>query len=79
MHCTVHRWTPAVARAGRADLDRIYEMHGGPLYVTAHDPHGGDFEKWRKFVVHFGFRFATTVTTADGVRHSIYMRDRCRF
>ena len=50
-------------------------LHGGPIFATSHEPHGSDYAKWRKFVIHFGFRFFATASV-DGVRHSVYVRER---
>jgi hypothetical protein len=76
VHCTVIRWTPTVARALGADMDTLMSLHGGPILATSHEPHGGDYDKWRKFVLLYGFKFFATATTEDGVRHSVYMRER---
>ena len=76
VHSEVQRWSVAVARAWRRDMDAVLELHGGPIYAMTRAPHGGDWNKWRKFVALVGFRFHAAVTVADGTRHSIYVRDR---
>jgi hypothetical protein len=73
VHSTVHRWTHAVARRFRADLDALLALHGGPLLATTHLPHAGDFDKFRKFVTSMGFSFSVTVPVA-GAWHSVYIR-----
>jgi hypothetical protein len=57
-------------------MDAVMALHGGPIFATSHEPHNDDYDKWRKFVLLYGFRFFATVTTGDGVRHSVYMRER---
>jgi hypothetical protein len=73
-HIEVHRWSPAVAVAMRRDIDAVCAMHDGPIYVTQTEhPHGGDHDKWRKFVTLMGFQFHTTVR---GTAESVYVRRR---
>lgn len=76
VHSDVWRWSIAVARAWRRDMDTVLELHGGPLYAMTQAPHRGDHDKWRRFVVAMGFRFHAAVTVANGSRHSIYVRNR---
>jgi hypothetical protein len=73
VHATVHRWTASVARALRRDADTIMALHGGPIYATTHEPHGGDYAKHAKFVRHFGFEYLTTVD-AGGSAHRVFVR-----
>jgi hypothetical protein len=76
-HAEVHRWTPAVARALRRDVDGLVAECGGPILVTpTHDrASGAAYEKFRKFMAFIGFRFHGTLMV-DGVRLSIYARWR---
>lgn len=62
-HCDVEpgRWSVRVARQIRADFDAIMAMHGGPIYGTTNAPHGGDWDKYVKFLVMMGLTFHTTV------------------
>jgi len=74
VHLEVMRWDQHVARAIGRCLDWLAALHG-PLYAFTVAPHGADWNKWRNFVSHYGFRFHRTVSY-DGVRHSIYVRER---
>lgn len=73
VHATVHHWSAAVARAMRRDADAIMALHGGPVYATTHEPHGGDPAKWAKFVGLFGFEEFATVEAA-GAAHRVFVR-----
>jgi hypothetical protein len=76
-HIEVHaRPTRAVIRAIRADIASILDMHGGPLFAMTDQPHGGDYEKWRRFVTLIGFsshdspHFLCSTSCADSCRFS---------
>jgi hypothetical protein len=76
VHCTVRRWTHAVARAVRREVDALIAEHGPILASpTAACASGAAFTVWRKFVGMMGFGFYMTTTT-DGVRRSVYARWR---
>lgn len=75
LHCDVFDWHQRTARAIGRDVDLLAELYG-PLYAFTVAPHGGDYAKWRNFVCHYGFQFFGTVTH-EGVRHSVYVRERC--
>ena len=74
IHCEVYRWDHHVARAIGRCVDMLVELHG-TLWAFTVAPHGGDWQKWRNFVCHYGFRFYATVTY-DGERFSFYVRKR---
>ncbi|HEY2416557.1 MAG TPA: hypothetical protein VGH84_01465 [Steroidobacteraceae bacterium] len=71
----MRRWNAAVARSLGADMDAVMALHGGPVFATSHEPHGNDYDKWRKFVLRYGFRFFATASI-ESVRHSVYVRER---
>lgn len=74
VHATVHHWSAAVARALRRDADLIMGLHGGPMFATSHQPHGGDPAKLAKFVRLFGFHFHCQVHVG-GADHLVYVRE----
>lgn len=75
-HVRVHRWSAAVARAMRRDADTIFALHGGPIYATSHEPHGGDYDKLGRFLKLMRFEYFDMIHTADGCDHLIYIRRR---
>lgn len=75
VHVHVHRWSAAVARQIARDGNIIMALHGGPIYATSHEPHGGDDNKLAKFLKHFGFEYLDTIH-AGGSDHPIYIRRR---
>ena len=60
-HTDVERWSVRIARQFRADFDAIVRLHGGPIYATTDRPHGGDWDKFTKFLLLMGLQFHTTV------------------
>jgi hypothetical protein len=73
VHARIHRWSTRIARAYRRDADALFELHGGPVFATTHDPHGGDQRKFEKFCRMFGFVHWGTVEF-EGVDRDIYVR-----
>ena len=72
-HCDVAQWSPRIARQIRADFDAIMRLHGGPIYGTTNAPQGGDWDKFRKFLLLMGLTFHTTVPGSGKV---VYARWR---
>jgi hypothetical protein len=75
-HAEVRRWTPAIARALRRDVDALITEHGPILATPTPDrASGAAYDKFRRFMAFIGFQFHMT-KTIDGVRRSIYARWR---
>ncbi len=69
-HCEVRRWTPAVARAARADIDAFLRLHGGPLWSIDNDD-----PRQTKFLKHFGFAEVGTALDAEGRPRALYRKN----
>ena len=77
VHCTVHTpWTRSVAASVRRDIDRITEMHGGPLFTVKADTDPRSVKTHAKFCRLNGFEFHKTILCTDGVERPVYIRWR---
>lgn len=69
-HCTVSRWTPAVARAFRRDIDALQELSGTVVYVVGVP----EQPLQPKFLARIGFTVAGTCRDPQGRTVPIYER-----
>lgn len=69
-HCSVNRWSHIVAAAIRRDLQRLLDLHGGPLHAV--DPE--DARK-AKFIRMFGFRPIGDCRHLDGTSRTLYRKE----
>lgn len=72
LHCTVHKWSHVTRRKIAADLDTMFEIHGGPFYVIVGD---GD-QKSRHFIRMFGFVPVGDCSYLDGTSRALYKKDK---
>lgn len=66
------KWTPEVKQRYSADLDALFALHGGPIFVLVPLVN----QKLRKFAAQFGFEHAMSITTKDGVESEILVRKK---
>ena len=69
-HCDVKHWNLSVRRQLALDADRIYEMHGGPIFAL-NEPAG--CSKHRKFLKIMGFSLFNILGTPAGKQY-VYKR-----
>lgn len=70
MHADVHKWTPAVFKEFDKDLDIIFDLHGGPMFIMIDKEN----KKLQKFGKIFGFFPFTEVECYDGKTRLAFRR-----
>jgi len=72
VHMNVYKWTKTVREEFTSSLDKLMELHRGPLFAI-HEPVNN---KQRKFFMMFGFEYYQDVLGMDGETRHLYIRTR---
>lgn len=70
-HMDVRRWTPAISKSAKRDIETLVELFGGGKLFALNYPHGDS--KQQKFFKWSGFGFLGRVVGKEGERF-VYAR-----
>lgn len=70
MHADVVKWSPKVFREFNKDLDAIFDLHGGPMFILVDKEN----KKLQKFGKMFSFWPYAEMQCSDGVIRYVFRR-----
>ena len=70
MHADVVKWTPEIFKQFDKDLDNIFEMHGGPMFIMIDKEN----RKLQKFGKMFSFWPYAEMLCSDGINRYVFRR-----